>query len=156
MLNPDLAIWLMFAASVVIGYVTMPIMLGYDSPYVRFHGNKVVSSFLMGCLMALVEVAMHSSMMSKLKIILYLLGFGIISLVLIWMMQTQWFITIDGFLDGMIEHHAMALVMVKPFLEGKFASTNIMDPRIQDVRNLAKGIYETQKKEIMIMNRLLG
>jgi hypothetical protein len=156
MLNPDVAVWVMFAASVVIGYISMPLMLGYTSPYIRFHGNKVVAALLMGCLMAMVEVGMHSSMMSSNKIILYLAVFGICSLVLIWMLQTQWFITIDGFLDGMIEHHAMALVMVKPFLEGKFTKDKNQDARINSVLNLAEDIYETQIKEIRIMDKLLG
>lgn len=156
MLTPDIAIWTMFLASIVIGYVTMPIMLGFTSPYIRNNSNKVISSLLMGCLMALIEVIMHSSMMSNSKIVIYFIGFVILAGVLVYLLQSQAFLTIDGFLDGMIEHHAMALVMVKPILDSSTPSRiDKTDSRFPAVANLANGIYTTQLKEIATMNHLL-
>jgi hypothetical protein len=155
MLSPDIAIWIMFLASVIIGYVTMPVMLGFTSPYIRNNSNKVISSLLMGCLMGLVEAIMHSSMMSNIKVFSYLVGFVILASILVYLLQSQSFLTIDGFLNGMIEHHAMALVMVKPILEKKVGNIENIE-KITNVRNLAEGIYKTQIHEIEIMNKLLG
>jgi hypothetical protein len=157
MLSPDIAIWIMFLASVIIGYVTMPVMLGFTSPYIRNNSNKVISSLLMGCLMGLVEAIMHSSMMSNIKVFSYLVGFVILASMLVYLLQSQSFLTIDGFLNGMIEHHAMALVMVNPLLD-KNSSSKIdkFDPRLSEVTRLANDIYTTQLNEIGIMNILLS
>ncbi len=144
-MTPHYSIWIMFIASCIIGYVTMPIMLGITSPYIRYHSNKVISSLLMGFLMALVEVIMHHSMLSRPVFIIYFIIFIVCSIILIWMLQTQWFVSIDSFLNGMIEHHAMALVMVKPFLES----------RHKDIATLANNIKKTQEKEIKFMDKLL-
>ena len=144
-MTPHYSIWIMFIASCIIGYITMPIMLGITSPYIRFHSNKIISSLLMGFLMALVEVIMHFSIMSRIVIIIYLILFIGCSIILICMLQTQWFVSLDSFLNGMIEHHAMALVMVKPFLQSRHKYISI----------LANNIKKTQEKEIIFMDKLL-
>jgi hypothetical protein len=99
----------------------------------------------MGFLMGLVEVIMHSSMMSRLVFIIYFIIFSLCSIIMVWMLQTQWFVSVDSFLNGMVEHHAMALVMVKPFLQS----------RHKDVVILAKNIKKTQEKEIKIMDKIM-
>lgn len=144
-MTPHYSIWIMFIASCIIGYITMPIMLGITSPYIRFHSNKIISSLLMGFLMALIEVIMHYSMMSRIVITIYLIIFIGCSIILIWMLQTQLFVSLDSFLNGMIEHHAMALVMVKPFLRSRHKNVSI----------LANNIKKTQEKEIKFMDKLL-
>jgi hypothetical protein len=144
-MTPHYSIWIMFIVSCIIGFITMPIMLGFTSPYIRYHSNKVISSLLMGFLMGLVEVIMHSSMMSRLVFIIYFIIFSLCSIIMVWMLQTQWFVSVDSFLNGMVEHHAMALVMVKPFLQS----------RHKDVAILAKNIKKTQEKEIKIMDKIM-
>ena len=144
-MSPHLSIWIMFIASFIIGYITMPIMLGFTSPNIRFHYNKIFSSILMACLMALIELCMHSHMLSIPIIIIYSITFISLTIILILILQNQWFIDETNFLNGMIEHHGMALVMVKPFLKS----------RHRNISTLANKIKNTQEKEIKIMDKLI-
>ena len=57
-MSVERAMLTMFFASVIIGYFTMPTILGFSSD-VRFHLNKVYGAILMGGYMALVELFMH-------------------------------------------------------------------------------------------------
>lgn len=149
MMNPEIAILIMFVASFVIGYITMPIMLGLTSPYIRNHLNKIMGAVLMAFTMAMIELFMHSSMLSKSKIISY--GVIIISgiVISIYIIQKQLYVSEKDFLNGMIEHHAMGVKMAEKFQNG-YGNSNS-----REIAKLAGSIVSTQTAEIHLMDRLL-
>lgn len=161
-MSPELAIVVMFIASFIIGYVTMPIILGSSSPYVRFHKNKIFGALLMAFTMALVELFMHIGMLSMGKAIVYsvviVLGFFIMK----FLIQQQLFITKRDYLEGMIEHHAMGIAMARKFEYideyGKFLT---MPPITEqqtnkEIADLSRSIVSTQYNEIKLMDKLLN
>ena len=113
MMSPELAILIMFVASFIIGYVTMPIILGSSSPYVRFHKNKVFGALLMAFTMALVELFMHIGMLSMGNAIFYFVVIVLGCFIMKFVIQQQLFITKGDYLEGMIEHHAMGIKMAR-------------------------------------------
>lgn len=154
MLSPELSILIMFIASVIIGYVTMPIILGNNSPYIRYHINKLMGSVLMGFTMAFVELLMHMNMLSTMKIIIYTCIITIGIIITIFLIQTQAFVGPIDFLNGMIEHHAMGIAMADKF---KYFDIQkfITPPEYSQLANLAKNIITTQSSEIKLMDKLL-
>jgi hypothetical protein len=162
MMSPEIAILIMFVASLIIGYITMPIILGSNSPYVRFHKNKVFGALLMAFTMALVELFMHIGMLSIGKAIFYfvviVLGLGI----MVFVIQQQLFITKRDYLEGMIEHHAMGIAMAKKFEYideyGKFLTIPPVNEKQinKEIADLSRSIVTTQFKEIKQMDKLLN
>jgi hypothetical protein len=148
-MNPESAIIIMFIASFVIGYITMPIMIGFNSPYIRNHLNKIMGAILMAFTMALIELFMHSSMLSKSKLISY--GVIIISgiVISIYIIQKQLYVSEKDFLNGMIEHHAMGVKMAEKFQYNYSINTN------PEITKLAGSIVSTQTSEIHLMDRIL-
>lgn len=74
---------------------------------------------------------------------------GILLAVVFWLvlaMRRQSFVGREHFLKGMVEHHAMALVMARGILN------KTRDP---DLRQLADGIIANQSCEIDLMRRML-
>lgn len=145
MLNPHAAILIMFTASVFIGYYTMPIILGYTSPYTRYSSNKMLSALLMGILMALIEVLMHSGMLSVQVLIAYIIVLVVSALLVIALLQNQTLVDDRDFLRGMIEHHAMGVKMSE-----KFTSLPL-----NDISRLANNIVSSQTVEIHQMEKML-
>jgi hypothetical protein len=133
----------MFFASVIIGYFTMPTILGF-SPDIRFHLNKVYSAILMGAYMALIELFMHGYTTAY-------QGWAAAWILLIIASSALLYLQIgigeNDFLRGMIEHHAMGIKMAERVLE--------RDDLTPDTTTLAKSIIDTQGKEISLMNDLL-
>src|SRR5579872_6081958 len=109
-MNASKDILIMIVISFIIGYITMPIILGV-SPYVRIHLNKVYGSLLMGFLMGLVELYMVWEMLDQKQAICILTVLTILSLVMIYVIIEQIGITEKEYLESMIEHHAMAINM---------------------------------------------
>jgi peptidoglycan/LPS O-acetylase OafA/YrhL len=153
MLTPELAIIIMFVASVIIGYYTMPIILGFNSPNIRYHTNKVLSSLLMGFLMAIVELFMHSNMLSLPRIITYFSILWLCTVVLYYAIKNQWFVDERAFLNGMIEHHAMGIAMAYPYVH--LHPKDISNTNAKELNKLAIGIYDVQTKEIKQMDTIL-
>jgi len=153
MLSPELAIIIMFVVSVIIGYYTMPIILGFNSPNIRHHTNKVLSSLLMGFLMAIVELFMHSNMLSLPRIITYFSILWLCTVVLYYAIQRQWFVDERAFLHGMIEHHAMGIAMAYPYVH--LHPKDIGNTNAEEINQLAVGIYDVQTKEIKQMDTML-
>ena len=153
MLTPELAIIIMFIASVIIGYFTMPIILGFYSPNIRHHANKVLSSLLMGFLMAIIELFMHSNMLSSPRIIIYSTILVIGCVIVYYAIRGQWFVNERNFLNGMIEHHAMGIEMAYPYVH--LHLRDIGNPLAKEINTLANGIYDVQMKEIKQMDNML-
>ena len=124
-------------------------MIGFNSPYIRNHLNKIMGSVLMAFTMALIELIMHSSMLSKSKLIGYgiIIIFGIV--ISIYIIQKQLYVSEKDFLNGMIEHHAMGVKMAEKFQNSYSIDTN------QEIAKLAGSIVSTQTAEIHLMDRIL-
>ena len=135
------AIFIMFIASFVVSYVTMPIILGVTSPYHQNHANKLYASLLMASIMGLIELFMYgyNAFWMSVLIALILLSYYFI--------RTQMGVNEKQFLKGMIEHHAMGIAMVNGLEKREDVSP--------ETQALGKQIYTTQTKEISWMeNRL--
>ncbi len=143
MISLERAMGIMFFASILIGYFTMPTILGMSST-VRFHLNKVYGAILMGAYMALVELFMHGYTTAY-------QGWAAAWILLIIAMSSliyfQIGITENDFLRGMIEHHGMGIAMANRVLE--------RDDLTQDTTILAKSIVDLQTKEIKQMDEML-
>lgn len=142
-ISVEKAMLTMFFASVIIGYFTMPTILGF-SPDVRFHLNKVYGAILMGGYMALIELFMHGYTSAYQG---WAAGWILLIIASSLFLYFQIGIGENDFLRGMIEHHGMGIKMAERVLE--------RDDLTQDTTTLAKSIVDTQRKEISIMNELL-
>jgi hypothetical protein len=143
MMHIEGAMITMFLASVVIGYLTMPIILGF-SPNVRAHKNKVYGAVLMGGLMALVELLMHGY---HPQYQLWLLAWISVVVISITMIYYQVGITENEFLRGMIEHHAMGIAMAERVV--------LREDVDSATKTLGESIRATQAQEIRMMDQML-
>ena len=143
MMHIEGAMITMFLASVVIGYLTMPIILGF-SPNVRFHKNKVYGAVLMGGLMALVELLMHGY---HPQYQLWLLAWTSVIVISTTMIYYQVGITEHEFLRGMIEHHAMGIAMADRVV--------LREDVDSATKTLGENIRATQAQEIRMMDQML-
>ena len=142
-MSVERAMMIMFFASVIIGYFTMPTILGFSSD-VRFHLNKVYGAILMGGYMALIELFMHGYTSAYQG---WAAGWILLIIAMSAMIYLQIGINENEFLRGMIEHHGMGIQMAERVLE--------RDDLTPDTTNLAKSIVDLQRKEIQFMDQLL-
>jgi uncharacterized protein (DUF305 family) len=107
--------------------------------------GKIYMSIIMGLYMILVEVMMHDHQYDIFSMKYYLI-FGSLLVVFILLYRTQQFITDKQYLEGMIEHHSMAILTSNKIL----AKTDNYN-----VAKLAKEILQKQQDEIIVMKDLL-
>lgn len=135
----------MFIFSFIIQYYIMSfVMIDTTQNFTNSYG-KVFISVIMGILMILAEVYMHDSTYNVINYKLYAL-FISLTLLFVYFYKIQYLINDKQYLEGMIEHHSMALLTSNKILE----KTNSYD-----VAKLAKNIIQTQRDEIAIMNNIL-
>jgi len=135
----------MFVGSFVIQYFFMPlIMIDQFSDFTNSIG-KAYMSVIMGILMVLLEVAMHDHQYGVCSTNFYVALIGFLVL-FIYLYRKQVAIKDKQYLEGMIEHHSMALLTSKEILK-KTDDYNIS--------KLAKNIIQTQETEIKTMKSLL-
>jgi len=136
---------IMFVGSFVIQYFVMPpIMIEQFSEFTNNIG-KAYMSIIMGILMVLLEVAMHDHQYGVCSTNFYVAL--VVALVLfIYLYRKQVAIKDKQYLEGMIEHHSMALLTSKEILK-KTDDYNIA--------KLAKNIIQSQETEIKTMKSLL-
>ena len=134
----------MFIGSFIIQYFFMPpIMIQKLSDFTNSTG-KVYMSIIMGIFMVLLEVAMHDHQYEVVST-KYYITFGLLLIVFVTLYKTQQFISDKQYLEGMIEHHSMAILTSNKILE-KTDNYN--------VAKLAKEIIQKQQDEIIIMKDL--
>lgn len=128
----------MVIASIFIGYyLSMTILLRRNKTENR---NKMYQALLMGFWMGLLEMLMAIIMIGLVPlfiIILFILIIGVA--ILTWLIYNQKGINQNQFMLSMIEHHEMAIEMVKQ-----------VKPKLNDVRvkNIAQEIEQSQQKQI--------
>jgi hypothetical protein len=145
-MNASQEVLTMIIASIVIGYITMPIILGF-SPYVTLNANKFYGALLMGFLMGIVQLYMVWDMFDYNTAVGILGGLVILSMGMIYIIIQQMGITQNQYLEGMIEHHAMAIQMSKKIL----LKANVDE----EMKQLAKNIITNQHEEINQMEQLI-
>jgi hypothetical protein len=135
-------------ASFIIQFVFMSLIMTNTLDNITFSVGKFYLSVIMALLMGLVEVGMHdyyTHMLHHFSLSYYLsLGFGLT--VFIYLYRNQMYITDKEYLNEMIEHHSMALLISEPILE---------KTQSERVRKLAENIVSTQEAEIKYMKQLV-
>jgi len=140
----NMIIW-MFIGSFIVQYYLMPfIMIDKLSNFTNNVG-KAYMSFVMGFFMVFIELLMHDYPYKKIAFSMYGIVFLFIIL-LSFLYKKQIGIDDKQYLEGMIEHHSMAILTSEEIVK---KSNN------KEVSELANNIIALQKKEIQQMKNIL-
>jgi hypothetical protein len=123
----------------------MPPIMVSNYMYVTNNIGKAYLAGIMGITMVIIEIMMHDHQYSVLSLNLYSILFALLA-ALIYVYRKQIYINDKQYLEGMIEHHSMAL----------FTSNEILKKTDNyDVTKLAKNIISQQSDELRVMKDLL-
>ena len=134
----------MIIISLISGYIASMNMWAVTTNHTRFHINDIYMVALMTSIMVLMTVCLYYQHYNNANQLILMSAF--ITIILIYFIRTQTFINDYQYLNGMIPHHSMAILMSDNIIK----KTN--NPKI---RKLAENISKTQKEEIDLMDRLL-
>ena len=135
----------MFISSFIIQYFLMPPIM--VNKYINITNNigKTYMSIIMALFMILIEIIMHDQSYNIFSSHWYISLF-ILIVIFIYLYRNQIAINDKQYLEGMIEHHSMALLTSEEILK---KTDNY------DIAKLAKNIIQTQSDEINTMKNLL-
>jgi Ca2+/Na+ antiporter len=135
----------MFIGSFIIQYFLMPPIMVNSIEDITNNIGKAYSAIIMALSMVILEIMMHDHQYEVISYNLYAILFSLI-LLFIYLYRKQIAINDKQYLDGMIEHHSMAL----------FASDEILKKTNDyNIAKLAKNIIQTQNDEIRDMREFL-
>ena len=137
---------IMFVFSFLIQYFVMPPIMVDSFDNITNNIGKVYMSVIMGLFMVLVEIGMHDMQYGSMSSTKYALIIGLVAL-FIYLYRNQVGINDKQYLDGMIEHHSMAILTSEEILK-KTDNYN--------VAKLAKNIIQKQKDELREMKEMLS
>lgn len=136
---------IMFIGSFIFQYFLMPPIMVNSISHITNNIGKIYISTIMGLLMVLLEVVMHDHQYNVLSLNLYIVLISLLAL-FIYLYRKQIAINDKQYLEGMIEHHSMAL----------FTSEEILKKTDNyDIAKLAKNIKSQQTDELRTMYELL-
>ena len=135
----------MFVGSFFIQYFLMPPIMVNNRFYITNNLGKAYMAATMAIFMLFLEVMMHDYQYKVLSLNLYALLAGGLAM-FVYLYRQQIAINDKQYLEGMIEHHSMALLTSEEILK----KTNDYN-----VTKIAKNIIQTQKDEINSMKNLL-
>jgi hypothetical protein len=135
----------MFIGSFIVQYFIMPPIMVNNLTYVTNNIGKAYLATIMGLFMVLIEVMMHDHQYHVLSVNWYAILFALLA-AFTYLYRNQIAINDKQYLEGMIEHHAMALFQSEEILK-KTDDYNIA--------KLAKNIIQTQTDELKVMTDLL-
>jgi hypothetical protein len=135
----------MFIGSFIIQYFLMPPIMVNSIEDITNNIGKVYSVTIMCLSMVIFEIMMHDHQYEVISYNLYAILFSLLSL-FIYLYRKQIVVSDKQYLEGMIEHHSMALFTSEEILK-KTSDYNIA--------KLAKNIIQTQTDEIRDMRDLL-
>jgi len=136
----------MFIGSFIIQYFVMPSIMVQKFSDITNNIGKAYMATIMGLLMILLEVLMHDHQYNVFSLHSY--GFIVLALLLfVYLYKKQLYIGDNQYLEGMIEHHSMALLTSEEVLK----KTNDYN-----IAKIAKNIIETQQDELQRMKSLLN
>jgi hypothetical protein len=135
----------MFIGSFIVQYFLMPPIMVNKIAHITNNIGKAYLAAIMGLFMVLIEVMMHDHQYHILSINWYAALFGLVAL-FTYLYRKQIAINDKQYLEGMIEHHSMALLQSEEILK---KTDNY------DVAKVAKKIIQSQNDEIQFMTNLL-
>ena len=136
----------MFIGSFIIQYFLMPPIMVNNISYITNNIGKAYLSTIMGISMVILELMMRDHQYNVLSINLYALLFGLLAM-FVYLYRKQILIDDKQYLEGMIEHHSMALFTSEEILK-KTDNYNIA--------KLAKNIISQQKDELILIKDLIN
>ena len=135
----------MFIGSFIVQYFIMPPIMVNKLSYITNNIGKAYLATIMGLFMVLIEVMMHDHQYNILSINWYTILLALLAL-FTYLYRKQIAINDKQYLEGMIEHHSMAV----------FQSEEILKKTDKyDLAKLAKNIIQTQNDELRTMTNLL-
>jgi len=139
------SMFFMFVGSFIVQYFIMPPIMVNKLTYVTNNIGKAYLATIMGLFMVLIEVMMHDHQYHVLSVNWYAILFALLA-IFTYLYRKQIAINDKQYLEGMIEHHSMALFQSEEILK-KTDNYNIA--------KLAKNIIQTQTDELKYMTDLL-
>lgn len=137
-------IMIMFIGSFFIQYFLMPPIMIYKNADITNNFGKFYMSCIMGLFMILLEVFMKDGQYKTVSFYWYF-GISILLILFIYFYRKQVAINDKQYVEGMIEHHSMAILTSKQILE-KTSNYNVI--------KLAKNIIQQQEDEITKMREM--
>lgn len=134
-----------FIGSFIVYYLLMPPIMVNKMTYITNNIGKAYLATIMGLFMILIEVMMHDHQYHVLSVNLYAILLALLA-ILTYLYRNQVAIDDKQYLEGMIEHHSMAVFMSDEILK---KTDNY------DIAKLAKNIIQTQNDELKFMTKLL-
>jgi hypothetical protein len=135
----------MFIGSFIVQYFLMPPIMVSDTMYITNNIGKAYLAAIMGISMVILEIMMRDYQYHVLSLNWYAILFGLLA-IFVYFYRKQTAINDKQYLEGMIEHHSMALFTSKEILK---KTDNY------DIAKLAKNIISQQKDELRTMRELL-
>jgi hypothetical protein len=135
----------MFIGSFIIQYFLMPPIMVNSIEDITNNIAKAYSATIMGLSMVILEIMMHDHQYDIISFNLYAILFALLVL-FIYLYRKQIAVDDKQYLEGMIEHHSMALLTSEEILK----KTNDYN-----IAKVAKNIIQTQTDEIRDMRELL-
>jgi uncharacterized protein (DUF305 family) len=135
----------MFIGSFIIQYYLMSPIMVSNRIYITNNIGKAYIATIMGLFMVLLEVMMHDHQYHVFSMNFYIILAALLAL-FVYLYRKQVAINDTQYLEGMIEHHSMALLTSEQVLK---KTDNY------DVAKLAKNIIQQQEDEIREMRELV-
>ena len=135
----------MFICSFIVQYFIMPPIMVNNISYITNNIGKAYLATIMGLFMVLIEVMMHDHQYNILSINWYTILLALLAL-FTYLYRKQIAINDKQYLEGMIEHHSMAVFQSEEILK---KTDNY------DLAKIAKNIIQTQNDELRFMTDLL-
>jgi hypothetical protein len=136
----------MFLGSFLIQYFLMPPIMVNSLADITNNIGKAYMATIMGLFMILLEVMMHDHQYNVFSIHFYA-GILVALAIFAYLYRKQVAIKDKQYLEGMIEHHSMALLTSEEILQ---KTDNY------DIAKLAKNIIQTQTDELRTMKELVN
>jgi hypothetical protein len=137
---------IMFLSSFIIQYFLMPAIMVNKYSYITNSLGKVYMSIIMGLFMVLIEVMMHDHQYSVFSSYWYISLFLMLG-IFTYLYRKQTYIDDKQYIEGMIEHHSMALLTSEEILK---KTDNY------ETAKLAKNIIQNQTDELKFMKKLVN
>lgn len=136
----------MFIGSFIVQYFLMPPIMVSNTMYITNNIGKAYLATIMGVSMIILEIMMRDHQYNVLSVNWYAILFGVLAM-FVYLYRKQVAINDKQYLEGMIEHHSMAL----------FTSEEILKKTDNyDVSKLAKNIMSQQTDELRTMRELIA
>jgi len=136
----------MFIGSFLIQYFLMPPIMVSNNIYITNNIGKAYLATIMGLSMVVLEIMMRDHQYHVLSINWYVILFALLAM-FVYLYRIQALINDKQYLEGMIEHHSMAV----------FTSEEILKKTDNyDIAKLAKNIIQTQTDELRVMKELVN